>query len=324
MGDSEITIARNYAYGAAGSLPGIDALPQTGQYTTYSLYKDGESKGKPDYVPDSAATGSAWATGTKTYDNAVSVDIDGTPQQTLIEIAKANGLKTGNVSTAEIQDATPAVQAAHVDARSCYGPDSASCGDDALVAGGLGSISEQILDTRADVTLGGGATSFGQTAKAGAWEGETLFAQADERGCQLVDDAAGLAGLAAADQSEPVLGLFTPGNSPTRFAASTATVGGADGAPITCAPNPDRLDTGLSLESMTNKALELLDTSESKGFFLQLNRNTASLSAGASATVAASTVDAGASVTLDAEGFAGDRQVAASVASDPVSWARTA
>jgi alkaline phosphatase len=36
MGDSEITIARNYAYGAAGILPGIDALPVTGQYTTYS------------------------------------------------------------------------------------------------------------------------------------------------------------------------------------------------------------------------------------------------------------------------------------------------
>ncbi len=55
MGDSEITSARYYQYGAAGRLPGIDALPLTGQYTTYSLTKDG----KPDYVPDSAATGSA-------------------------------------------------------------------------------------------------------------------------------------------------------------------------------------------------------------------------------------------------------------------------
>jgi alkaline phosphatase len=30
MGDSEITIARNYQYGAAGRLPGLDALPLTG------------------------------------------------------------------------------------------------------------------------------------------------------------------------------------------------------------------------------------------------------------------------------------------------------
>lgn len=207
MGDSEITVARNYEYGAAGMLPGIDALPLTGQYTTYSLYRDGDNKGKPDYVPDSAATGSAWATGTKTFDNAISVDIDGNPQQTLIEIAKANGLKTGNVSTAEIQDATPAVQAAHVDARSCYGPDSPTCGDDALTAGGLGSISEQILDTRADLTLGGGSASFNQTAKAGQWNGQTLFAQAEDRGYQLVDDAASLEAVTVADQAEPVLGL---------------------------------------------------------------------------------------------------------------------
>jgi alkaline phosphatase len=274
MGDSEITIARNYAYGAAGELPGIDALPLTGQYTTYSLYRDGANKGKPDYVPDSAATGSAWATGTKTFDNAISVDIDSNPQNTLIEIAKANGLKTGNVSTAEIQDATPAVQVAHVDARSCYGPDSASCGDDALQNGGLGSISEQLLDTRADVTLGGGSTSFGQTAKAGQWSGQTLFAQADDRGYQLVDDAAGLASVTEANQSQPLLGLFTPGNFPTRFAPTTATVGGADAAPATCQPNPDRLDTGLSLASLTTKAIDLLHTDSGaatdKGFFLQV------------------------------------------------------
>ena len=75
MGDSEITIARNYAKGAAGRFPGIDALPLTGQYTTYSLNK---TTGKPDYDPDSAATGTAWATGFKTYDGAISVDVQGT------------------------------------------------------------------------------------------------------------------------------------------------------------------------------------------------------------------------------------------------------
>ena len=96
MGDSEITIARNYAYGAAGKLPGIDALPLTGEYTTYSLNKD---TGLPDYVPDSSATGTAWATGTKTYDNAVSVDRFGSPQETLLELAKQKGLKTGDVTT---------------------------------------------------------------------------------------------------------------------------------------------------------------------------------------------------------------------------------
>nr|WP_243862172.1 alkaline phosphatase [Frigoribacterium faeni] len=265
MGDSEITSARDYAYGAGGTLPGIDALPLTGQYTTYSLGKDG----KPDYVPDSAATGSAWATGTKTYDNAISVDIAGTPQDTLVEIAKANGLKTGNVSTAELQDATPAVQAAHVAARSCYGPDTVTqCGADALDQGGLGSISEQIIGTRADLTLGGGAASFRQTARAGQWQGESLDAQASDRGYQRVTDQAGLDAVTAADQTAPVLGTFADGNFPTRFAPTTATVGGADLAPQTCQPNPARLSTDLSLASLTEKSIDLLDGDD--GFFLQV------------------------------------------------------
>jgi alkaline phosphatase len=271
MGDSEITIARNYQYGAAGRLPGLDALPLTGSYTTYSVVKDGADKGKPDYVTDSAASGSAWATGTKTYDGAISVDVDGKPQQTLLELAKANGLRTGDVSTAEIQDATPAVQVAHVGARSCYGPDTASCGTDALQNGGLGSISEQLLNARPDVTLGGGSTSFTQTAKAGQYAGKTLFAQAEQRGYQVVSDAAGLAGVRQANQSKPLLGLFTPGNFPTRYAPTTATVGGADQAPVTCTANPARLDTGLSLASLTNKSISLLDQKRSgKGFFLQV------------------------------------------------------
>lgn len=273
MGDSEITIARNYQYGAAGRLPGLDALPLTGSYTTYSLYKDGADKGKPDYVTDSAASGSAWATGTKTYDGAISVDIDGTQQQTLLELAKANGLRTGDVSTAEIQDATPAVQVAHVGARSCYGPDTASCGTDALQNGGLGSISEQLLNTRPDLTLGGGSASFQQTAKAGRWQGSTLFAQAEQRGYQVVSDADGLAAVRRADQSKPLLGLFTPGNFPTRYAPTTATVGGADQAPVQCTPNPARLSTGLSLQSLTNKSIDLLNRDRAKtgkGFFLQV------------------------------------------------------
>jgi alkaline phosphatase len=284
MGDSEITVARNYARGAAGEFEGIDALPLTGQYTTYSLYKDGSADaGKPDYVPDSAATGTAWATGTKTYDNAVGVDIHGDAKDNLIELAKANGLRTGNVTTSEIQDATPAVMGAHVDARSCYGPDtdtiraaatpsqSAVCKTDLLENGGLGSISEQLLDTRADLTLGGGAASFAQTANAGPWKDQTLVQQAKDRDFQYVTDAAGLDAITEADQTTPLLGLFANGNFPTRYLSTPATVGGADAAPITCTPNPARLSDSLDLESLTTKAIGLLDQPQSDdGFFLQV------------------------------------------------------
>ena len=273
MGDSEITIARDYLYGAGGTLPGIDALPITGQYTTYSLFKDGDpNAGKPDYDPDSASTGTAWATGTKTYDNAIGVDIHGAAHSNLLELAKASGLRTGDVTTAEIQDATPAVQLAHVAARSCYGPDSPTCGADALVAGGAGSITEQLLDTRPDLAIGGGSATFAQTAKAGEWNGMTLLDQAGDRGYQVVTDKAGLASVTTANQDKPVLGLLASGNLPTRFAASSVSIGGS-GAPTgeTCQPNPDYLGAGATLKDLTSKSISLLnDKKAKKGFFLQV------------------------------------------------------
>jgi alkaline phosphatase len=269
MGDSEITVARNYAEGAGGEFAGIDALPLTGQYTTYAVNDDGTV----NYASESASTASAWSTGTKTVNGRLSVDVDNAPQSTLLEFAKANGLMTGNVSTAEIQDATPGAQIAHISARGCYGPDqtSANCASEALENGGLGSISEQLLNVRPDVTLGGGSASFEQTAKAGPWEGETLFAQAEDRGYQLVDDAESLAAVTEANAEQPLLGLFTPGNFPVRWegpAATDLTDGGTLPEPASCTENPERLATGLSLGSLTEKAIGLLENDN--GFFLQV------------------------------------------------------
>lgn len=92
MGDSEITAARNFAHGAGGAFKGLDALPFSGQYTHYSLDKKTHL---PDYVTDSAASATAWATGVKSYNGAISVDVNGKPFSNLIEIAKKNGLATG-------------------------------------------------------------------------------------------------------------------------------------------------------------------------------------------------------------------------------------
>ncbi len=267
MGDSEITAARNYAEGAAGSFAGLDALPITGQYTHYALTKDG----KPDYVTDSAASGSAWSTGTKTYNGAISVDIKGQAQSTVLEIAKANGKATGNVSTAEVQDATPAVQVAHVSGRKCYGPEatSKSCPENAIENGGKGSISEQLLDTRADVTFAGGAKSFAETAKAGDWQGKTLNEQAAARGYQLVKNAAEMNEVGKADQDAPVLGLFADGNMPVRWEGSVATRDGYLQPAETCIDNPKRTSDVPKLADMTQKAIDLLKVNDN-GFFLQV------------------------------------------------------
>ncbi|MFI9509575.1 alkaline phosphatase [Nocardia sp. NPDC052566] len=268
MGDSEITVARNVAEGAGGFFKGIDALPLTGQYTHYSLDK---ATGKPDYVTDSAASGTAWATGTKTYNGAIGVDIKGNPQANLIEIAKANGKATGNVTTAEIQDATPAVQGAHVTERKCYGPEETAlkCPTNALEKGGLGSISEQLLTTRADVTLGGGAKSFEQKATAGQYQGKTLKEQAEARGYNLVSDKTGLDGVSKADQDQPLLGLFAPGNMPVRLTGDKAVHNGLALPAQTCRPNPERKDTAPELAAMTRKAIDLLK-GRKDGFFLQV------------------------------------------------------
>jgi alkaline phosphatase len=108
MGDSEITIARNYEAGANGRL-WMDSLPYSGEYTTYALQESNPSK--IDYVTDSAASGTGWATGVKTSNGRIS-SVAGTGNaatrlQTILELAQRAGFKTGNVSTAEITDATP-------------------------------------------------------------------------------------------------------------------------------------------------------------------------------------------------------------------------
>ncbi|QIC14712.1 alkaline phosphatase [Providencia vermicola] len=269
MGDSEITVARNYAEGAGGFFKGIDALPITGQYTHYALSKKTQ---KPDYVTDSSASATAWSTGVKTYNGALGVDVFGKDHETLLEIAKRNGKATGNVTTSELQDATPAAQFSHVTGRKCYGPEETSekCATNALENGGRGSITEQLLVTRADVTLGGGAKSFKQVAKVGDYQGKTLEEQAKERGFNIVRDAKSLDAVTVANQDKPVLGLFHDGNMAVAWEGPKATYhGNIDNPPLECKPNSKLDPNAPTLAQMTKKAIELLEVNPN-GFFLQV------------------------------------------------------
>jgi alkaline phosphatase len=269
MGDSEITLARNYAEGAGGYFKGLDALPMTGQYTHYSLDRE---TGKPNYVTDSAASATAWASGVKSYNGAIGVDIDGKPHRSLLERAKAAGLATGDVTTAEIQDATPAAQVAHVVYRKCYGPveTAKSCAQNALENGGAGSITEQMLNLRPDLILGGGAASFAETAHAGKWKGQSLTQQAQKRGYHMVRNAVELDAVTRADDGQPLIGLFSPGNMPVRWTGPKASYHGNIEKPaITCQPNAERTADIPTLAAMTRKAIALLKD-KPKGFFLQV------------------------------------------------------
>ena len=313
MGDSEITVARDYLKGANGHFDGLDAVGQpsafgdvqagTGQYTTFSVGngskdsavgKDDDGKlvanpnpGKLTPVTDSSASGSAWATGTKTYNNAVDVDIYGNPQLNLFELAKAAGKATGNVTTAEIQDATPAVLESHSSERACYGPQGKTDGTSNNASkqclinqlkenGGIGSISEQLLDTRADVTIGGGSKYFRQTVQGGEYKGKTVWEQAKEMGFQTVEnDPAAMNALQYKD-NQPVLALMSDGNMPTKFDPSKATAKdpAKDANPTVCTPSANWLgNQGSSLKDMTKKALDLLNDNpngQKNGFFLQV------------------------------------------------------
>ncbi len=269
MGDSEITLARNYARGAAGYFEGIDALPMTGQYTHYSL--DAKT-GKPNYVTDSAASATAWSSGVKSYNGAIGVDVRRKAQPTLLELSKKKGLATGVVTTAAIQDATPGAQIAHVVHRGCWGPMATTklCAENALENGGPGSISEQLLNLRPDVSLGGGAAPFAETATAGEWKGKTLNNQAKVRGFRMVANAADLAAVTAANQKAPLIGLFADNNMPVRWEGPKALRrGNLDQAPVTCKVNAERGPETPTLAAMTQKAIDLLQPGQ-KGFFLQV------------------------------------------------------
>jgi alkaline phosphatase len=166
MGVSEVTVARYYENGAAGRM-NLDKLPYTGFQNTWSVKPAANPPYKPDYDPDSASTGTMWATGKKTIDERISQGpssgetLPGKNFETILEVAQDDGKKSGNVSTAEITDATPAVLNSHISLRGCQGPNDTrtTCPTETKAAGGLGSIAEQTVDHKVDVVLGGGAAA---------------------------------------------------------------------------------------------------------------------------------------------------------------------
>jgi alkaline phosphatase len=79
----------------------MNTLGVTGLQTT-------DPRDPEDTITDSAAAASTWATGAKTYNGAISVDVDGNPLPTIGAEARQAGLATGLVTTAQVTDATPA------------------------------------------------------------------------------------------------------------------------------------------------------------------------------------------------------------------------
>jgi alkaline phosphatase/streptomycin-6-phosphatase len=269
MGTSEITAARYYQ-GVENKL-NVDRMPFTGFDTTWSVKSSEGPDYLPDYDPDSASTGTMWATGAKTVDGRISQgpsiaeSVPGPNLKTILEIAQKRGMKVGDVSTAEVTDATPAVLAAHMSQRGCQGPaNMGACPAETKAAGGLGSIAEQEVDHEVDVILGGGRGRFTQTITGGPDAGKSVVQSAEDKGYRYVTDAEGLEGVP--NGKRPVLGLFSSGNMSLEWTGPAASLGKGN-EPAAC-NEANRPANEPSLAAMTRKAIDLLENR--RGFFLQV------------------------------------------------------
>jgi len=258
MGVTHVDAARQRFYGAGGNL-NMERMEQLGQVRTFAVERDSD---QPELVTDSASAATAWSSGVKTYNAAIGVDAFGEVVPTIMEQAKEAGLRTGNVTTSEITDATPAAQFSHVSLRGCQGPDfSASACEP-----GSTPIAEQIAANNvADVIFGGGLSRFEPDDEAkmeqngyrvlGSFGDPALEAQT--AASQKVATRTGLRGVRG--RNTRVIGLFNRGNLTVEEAKHENR-----GIPEAREPR---------LEETTRKALQLLhdsDQGQEKGFFLQV------------------------------------------------------
>ncbi|ART63953.1 hypothetical protein B9H00_13550 [Kushneria marisflavi] len=150
-------------------------------------------------ITDSAAAGTAFATGQKTDNGMISQSPDGQDLESIVDLAEAAGKSTGVVSTSSVTHATPAVFGANVEDR-----------NDAT------TIAQQFIDNdQLDVMLGGGLQYFTDEQQGGMAQGD-LLAQAESQGYTFVGNATDLEGV----EGDRLLGLFADDAMDTSFGES--------------------------------------------------------------------------------------------------------
>jgi alkaline phosphatase len=138
-------------------------------------------------VTDSGASGTAMATGAKTYNGAIGVDTLQQKVTNITEVVSEYGWKTGVVSTSSITHATPASFYAHVEQR-----------------GMEEAIALQLLDSNIDFFAGGGIGYFNRRE-----DGQDLFASAAAKGFFL--DTLSLKKAASLEPGQKYGYLLAPG-----------------------------------------------------------------------------------------------------------------
>ena len=139
------------------------------------------------YITDSAAAATALSSGIKTYNGAISVDVNQKPVKTVLHAAKKLGMKTGAVVTSQVNHATPASFIAHNESRKNYNQIADSYIDDTL--------DQQI---KFDLLMGGGWQYFIRKDR-------NLVEEFKQKGFQYIDSYSDIDTLT---KDGPALGLF--------------------------------------------------------------------------------------------------------------------
>jgi alkaline phosphatase len=256
MGLTTMTAARIYAVGEDGELT-MDTLPETAFVKTFS--NDAQ-------VTDSAPSMAAYMTGVKMNNEVISMSqnttaidpvndaagnklgnncgsANGTPATTLLELAKAQGMGAGVVTTARVTHATPAATYAHICHRDLENDIAA-----ALVPGGTG-FNSALGSTGLDVLMGGGSQFFKPVKDGGKRaDGRDLVAELKAKSYAYASNSTEFNAIDGS-KTDKLLGLFTSSHMSYDL---------------------DR-DAGKepSLAEMTTKAMDVL-ARNGKGYFLMV------------------------------------------------------
>lgn len=139
-------------------------------------------------ITDSAAGGTALATGTKTANGVIGQDTAGNVLKNIVEYAEDYGLSTGLVSTSSITHATPASFIAHEKSRNNYE-----------------AIAADFLATDIEVFIGGGWNHF-----ASREDGQNLVESLEQKGYSVVRTIEEV----EASEADKLAGLLAEGHLP--------------------------------------------------------------------------------------------------------------
>ncbi|RCK63624.1 Repressible alkaline phosphatase [Candida viswanathii] len=203
FGPSGVNLARDYRQAVEG-LSRRDLLNLDDHLIGTQIHYSNSS-----FITDSAAAGTALATGKKTVNGYISVDPEQNPVGAIGEALKLQGYAVGLVVTTSVGDATPSVWAAHARSRS---------DQDLIVEQMVGEIHP--LGPVPDLILGGGRDWFIGVDQGGKRrDNRSLIDEVQANGTwTYVGDREGFDSYDLGKNATlPFLGLFAEGNYPYRI-----------------------------------------------------------------------------------------------------------